>query len=116
MHGLPAAVEIVEAVTQTLGEKPDKVREIKIEMGPNSSIDAEELKLCYEIASRGTLVEGSKLDISLRPGLIECLECGFKEEKNRVDRLPTCSSCASTRIRINGVGIVLKKIFFEGEL
>ncbi len=115
MHGLPVAEEIVETVIRSIGEKPLRVKEIEIEMGPDSTIGSEELEFCLQMASESTVVEGSKINITLKPGLVECLECGKKEQKTQLDRIPTCSSCYSTNIKVEEKGIVLKNIKFEEE-
>ncbi len=115
MHGLPVATEIVETVISSVGEKQSKVKEIDVEMGPDSTIDAEELELCFNVASEGTEIEGSKINITLKPGQVECLDCGKKEQKTHLDRIPVCSSCYSTNLKIEDEGIVLKNITFEEE-
>lgn len=115
MHGLPVAKEIVETVISSIGEKPGKVTEIEVEMGPDSTIDSEELEFCIQMVSESTVVEGSKINITLKPGLVECLECGKKERKTKLDRIPTCSSCYSTNIKVEEKGIILKNIKFEEE-
>lgn len=113
MHGLPVATEIVETVIRSIGEKPVKVKEIDVEMGPDSTIDAEEMKLCFKIASEGTVIEGSNINITLKPGLVECLDCGHKESKTHIDRIPVCAACYSINIKVDDDGIVLRNITFE---
>lgn len=115
MHGFPLAKEIVEQVIHSTKDKKGKVTEIEVEMGPDSTIDAEELELCYNIASEETAIKGSKINIILKHGQIECIDCGHKEKKKRVDRIPTCSKCYSTNIKIEDKGIIIKSIEFEEE-
>ncbi len=109
MHGLPAAQEIVESVINSAQGRSAKVNSVEVEMGPDSTIDPGELELCFEMASKGTMLEGARIKINLIPGNVECLECGLVEQKKRIDRLPTCSSCYSTALKIKGEGIVIKR-------
>ncbi len=113
MHGLPAAKEIVEYAIKSNKEKHGKVLEIEVEMGPDATIDAEELELCFNIASQGTEIEGCKIKINQEAGIVECLDCGKKEEKIQLDRIPACTSCFSTNIKVEDKGIVIKSITFE---
>ncbi len=115
MHGLPLAKEIVEHVISSVGETPGKVITIEVEMGPDATIDTEELELCFNVASEGTKIEKSDISITLKPGLVECLDCGKKEEKTRLDRIPVCSGCFSTNLKVEDSGIIIKHIEFEEE-
>src|SRR3990172_11896506 len=100
MHGLPVAQEIVNTVIRSIKERQGKVRRIQVEMGPDSTIDAQELELCFEIASQGTPIEGSTLNVSLAPGNVTCLDCGKTELRTVVERIPTCQACLGTNLRI----------------
>ncbi len=113
MHGMPAAKEIVEAAQGAAEKEGRTVKSIEVEMGPDAAIDSEELELCFDVASQDTALEGTELKIILKPGLVECLDCGKSEEKTRVDHLPSCPACYSTNLKINGVGIVIKDIVLE---
>ncbi|GBE56839.1 hydrogenase nickel incorporation protein [archaeon BMS3Bbin16] len=110
MHGMPAAKEIVEAAQGAAEKEGRTVKSIEVEMGPDSRLDAEELKLCFDVASQDTALEDTKLKITLKPGLVECLDCGKSEEKTMVDRIPICPACYSPNLKINGIGIVIKDI------
>lgn len=112
MHGLPAAREIVDAVLRLTEGKTGRVSAVNVDLGPDSTIDSEELELCFEVASKDTVLEGSKINIRLVPGEVKCLDCGKVERQVRVNRLPSCSSCLSINLKIDGVGIVLKDIEF----
>ncbi len=115
MHGLRAAEEIVESVLTSIQGKPGRVKSVYVEVGPDSTIDAQELELCFEVASRGTAIEGTRIDIRLKPGTVECLDCGYIEETIYLGHLPHCSSCSGVNIQVNGEGIILTDVVLEDE-
>jgi Zn finger protein HypA/HybF involved in hydrogenase expression len=113
MRGLPVAEAIVNSIISSIEGKFGKVRGIDVEMEPGSIIDAEKRELCFATASKGTEIEDVKINIELKPGTVECRDCGKVEQKTRVDHLPTCPSCYGTDLKIDEVGRVLKDIGFE---
>lgn len=115
MHGLPAAKEIVEKTIAELGNRGGKVKTIEIEMGPNSKISPEELELCFKIASEGTQIEGSEIKVTLKPGVVKCRDCDYTEKKTSLGHFPVCPNCLGTNLRIDGDGILMQNITFEGE-
>jgi|GEM_PF-5586370 len=113
MHGMPAANEIVESVLASASKEKRPIKSIVVEMGPDATISAEELELCYGVASQDTALEKVELKITVKPGMVKCLDCGKSEEKTSVDHLPSCPACYSTNLKISGIGIVIKDIVFE---
>ena len=67
---LAAALE--RATTQGL----DRVGAVRVEISPFSGIDADEVRLCFEQASRGTPAQGASLAVSEMALDARCRACG----------------------------------------
>ena len=64
MHELSIAHEIVETVRRHLPPKvTGPVRSVKLKIGTFNRITEDSLRTCFELASRGTVVQGATLEI-----------------------------------------------------
>lgn len=109
MHGLSFAAGIVKTVEESIKSHTGaEVVEIKVEMSSCLSIDAEELKYCFEIAAKGTSVEGAKLVISEVPAKLRCLNCGSVIELSGAQ-----CRCGSASFAPFEEGVLVKDIRIE---
>ena len=78
MHELGMAMEIVDIVEKSLeGKKVKAVKEVEIDMGDLHKVSPGQMQEVFEMASKGTMVEGAKLKVNIKKGTIKCLACGF---------------------------------------
>ncbi len=78
MHELGLAMGVVEAVKNSLkGHKVKTVREVEIEMGELNNVTPEQMRQVFEIAAKGTIAEGAKLQVKIKEGKVRCLACGY---------------------------------------
>ncbi|MBI2999787.1 MAG: hydrogenase maturation nickel metallochaperone HypA, partial [Deltaproteobacteria bacterium] len=69
MHELSIAHEIVETVRRYLPTGETKpVKRVSLRVGALNRLTPDSLRFCFEAASRGTVVEGAKLDIEETSG------------------------------------------------
>lgn len=69
MHELSIAHEIVETVRRHLpSQGPGLVKRVRLQVGALNRITPDSLRFCFGAASRGTVVEGAKLEIQETPG------------------------------------------------
>lgn len=69
MHELSIAHEIIETVSRHLPMGRTKpVRRVSLRVGALNRLAPDSLRFCFEAASRGTVVEGAKLEIEETPG------------------------------------------------
>ncbi len=86
MHEFSTAQLIVSTVIRVAEENGAKrVTEINIELGEFTLLNPEYLKFGLEVASEGTIAEGAKVNVVIKPGLIHCLECGYEGEARKED-------------------------------
>jgi hydrogenase nickel incorporation protein HypA/HybF len=70
---------IVEAVLEELGKHDvEKVEEVDLVIGEMTFLGRDQLEFAFEIVTRGTLLEGSKLAISEEKVEVRCTSCGYQ--------------------------------------
>jgi hydrogenase nickel incorporation protein HypA/HybF len=122
MHELGMAMEIVEVVTKSLeGHKVKAVKEVEIEMGELHKVHPEQMEQVFEMASKGTVVEGAKLKVKIKKGRVRCLGCGYLggvdvELKHDHKAQPHCPKCEGVSLEIlEGNDIEVRNIEAEVE-
>jgi hydrogenase nickel incorporation protein HypA/HybF len=69
---------IVEAVLEELKKHDvEKVEEVHMVIGEITFLGREQLEFAYEVVTRGTILEGSKLVITDEKVEVRCLSCGY---------------------------------------
>lgn len=79
MHEFSMTSEIVRLVlneAQNRGAK--KVLEVNLVIGKLTLLGIEQIRFSYKLLSKGTILQGSKLKIERRDGMVECDKCGYK--------------------------------------
>ncbi len=85
-----------------------KILSVKVLVGELLMINPEQLQFCFEIASKGTLLEGAKLVIEVEKADAVCISCGKK-----VDSSSWMCSCGGLVDVRGGRDFVLEKIVLE---
>ena len=102
MHEFNIAQTIVDSVLAELkkvNEPNLKLITTRVVIGKLRSIVPDYLQFAYENLSKGTPVEGSKLEVVSPPLNGTCLQCGWTGELKAA--LFECPSCKSTRGKLN---------------
>ncbi len=87
---------LTEGVVRVLEEQAavngyDRVKTVWLEIGELSHVDPHALAFCYEAVARGTIAEGSRLEIVAVPGAAWCMECSASVAvAHRYDACPLC--------------------------
>jgi hydrogenase nickel insertion protein HypA len=101
MHELSVTENIINICSEeALKNKAIKVKEIKILVGELTGLIPESIQYYFDIASRGTKVEGAKLNIIKVPFKIFCNGCKNTSIVNR--GVFTCPVCKGSDIKILG--------------
>lgn len=103
MHELSIAQQLVETVGEALArERSARLLSVRLLVGSLSGVAPEALLFCYDVASRGTALEGSQLQIVSVPATLACESCG-RETPLVEDNLSfACLSCGSVAVRLVG--------------
>lgn len=91
MHELSIAQGVVELCEQHCGGRP--VRVVTLEIGTLSGVVPEALEFCFEAVTKGTLLDGAKLEIESVEATGFCSGCGSVSGiKAYFDSCPCCGA------------------------
>lgn len=115
MHELGVVMHACDQIAAFAAENGiDRIAEVVFEIGEGSGIYEEYVRKCYPVATKGTMLEGSKLIIETIPGMVMCLDCF--EIFNAVEHKGCCPECGSRRKEIlSGTEFNIKEIHVPEE-
>ena len=101
MHEMALSQSLIEVIEeQSRRQDFAKVRSVTVELGCLGHVDAQALRFCFDVVTRRTIAEGSKLIIIDRPGRLACLDCGAIADV--AERIFVCLDCGSERVMLDG--------------
>jgi hydrogenase nickel incorporation protein HypA/HybF len=110
MHELSITQNIVTIATEHAGGLP--VKRVTLEIGSLSAVLPEAICFCFDVCCKGTLLEGSELEIIEIPGLGKCRQCGH--ELGMSEPFGICDRCDSTDLEIiQGTELRIKQMEVE---
>ena len=98
MHELSIATSIVDVVTESAAAYPGaRVKEVRLRVGALASVVEDSLQFCWELATGGSPLAGSKLAINKLPVVVHCEACGIDSKLEGVQsfRCPRCGEIAA---------------------
>ena len=119
MHEFSVTSQIVQSV---LGEaekrKAKKVTAVHLVIGKLTFLGLEQVRFAYEVLTKDTIMEGSKLFIKKQEGLVKCSRCGyeggFKYEDDTLYHVPMptlkCPTCGNLVSITAGKECMIKSI------
>ncbi len=111
MHEFSYAQALVENALRIAESKGAKrVNKVVVEVGSLLLINPEQLRFCYEVVTKNTILEGSELEIENTEALLVCENCG-KEYRE----LSSVCECGGFLKVERGDEFVLKRIVMEVE-
>ena len=103
MHELSIALSLIEAAGEEADRAGPDVRVValRLRLGPLAGVVREALTFSFDVASRGTRIEGARLEIEEVPLAIRCEPCGAEFELASVYplRCPACGLAAPDVVR-----------------
>lgn len=97
MHELSIAMSIIEGATEEAARHPgEKIAVVHLQLGKLSGVVKEALLFSYEVASAGTCLEGSILEINEVPAMIFCAKCKLEKTLPSIQHLccPVCGTAS----------------------
>jgi hydrogenase nickel incorporation protein HypA/HybF len=95
MHELSIANSIIDLASEVAASAgARRVTAVHIRIGSLAGVAAESLTFCYEVASRGTLLDGSRLVVESAPVVIHCPSCERDVELEDLLRF-VCPRCGT---------------------
>jgi hydrogenase nickel incorporation protein HypA/HybF len=90
MHEMAITQSVVDAVCEHAGGR--RVNSVKVEIGVLCAVVPDSMQFCFELATEGTIADGARLDLDVRPGVARCRSCGDQFDLNDWILLCTCGS------------------------
>jgi hydrogenase nickel incorporation protein HypA/HybF len=119
MHELSMASNLIDiAVQEAKKRNATSVLEVNLVVGKFSMLGLEQLRFCYNLLIKNTLLENSKLEVKYEDGKIYCDKCRYegpiqlKEEPEYHIIFPTlvCPKCGNPAEIISGRDCYIKSI------
>jgi hydrogenase nickel incorporation protein HypA/HybF len=119
VHEGTLTTQLVESVLKEAGErKAKKVIEVRLEIGEFTFLNPEQVRFWYEITTKDTIMEGSRLVISEREGTVQCSQCGYEGDFKYVDdpalhvSVPSlkCPRCDAPAKIVEGKDCIIKHV------
>ena len=95
MHELSLAESLIEQVERAVeAAGGGRVTALQLSVGALAGVDADALRFGFDVATRGTRLEGAALEIALLPVIIHCPICDADVELPDIQhfRCPRCGT------------------------
>jgi len=109
MHEMAITESVIAAVSEKVGDR--RVQRVSLVVGRLSGVVAESLYFYFDLATEGTPLEASLLEIIDIPGRARCRSCGAEVELEDMIALCTCGS-ADLEI-LSGEELTIKEVELE---
>ena len=119
MHEFSVTSQIVENVLREAEKhKAKKVAAVHLVIGALTFLGLDQVRFSYRLLVKGTIMEGSKLYIKEKKGVVKCGNCGyegdFKYEDDPVYHVPVptlhCPKCRGVVKIVGGKECIIKSI------
>ena len=99
MHEMSIAQSVLDIILQeSRNHKLNRVISVALKVGDLSAVESESLRFCFELVSKGTLVEGARLDIERIQITCRCRDCGVDFTVKEL--VFSCPACEGPRVEM----------------
>jgi hydrogenase nickel incorporation protein HypA/HybF len=119
VHEFAIATSLVEALFEIAKKQSStKIIEVQLKVGKLRALSLEQLRFSYEVLSKGTLLQGSRLVVEETSGSARCPNCNYAQELPETGDftyhfgLPrmNCPKCATPLILEGGDECLITKV------
>lgn len=118
MHEFSVMTQIVESVLAEAKKRDaHKVEQVELEIGEFTMLGHEQMRFAYEVLSKETILNGSKLEIRTIKGKIKCESCGYEGNAKVAEDAPhrtapvlECPKCHAPARLTEGRDCVIRNI------
>ncbi len=118
MHEYSVMSQIVDSILEEAKKRDaKKVEQVDLEIGDFTMLGDEQMKFAYEVLSKDTILQGSKLQVSHRKGKVKCDQCGYEgdvmiaeDSPHRAVPILECPKCHSPAKIIEGRECFIRNI------
>jgi len=99
MHEMAIVQSIMEILEQQAKiHRATKIVSVALEFGALTAVQPAAVRFAFEVLSNGGIAEGARLDITMVPIKVRCLEGG--KESIMENYQPFCPACSSAAVQI----------------
>ena len=119
MHEFSMTARIVNyTLEEAKKHKAKRVHEVHLQIGKLTFLGLEQVKFSYNMLVKNTIMEGSKLHIEEKDGVVKCSNCGYegnlKYEDDPVYHVPSptldCPKCEGSVNIVGGKECTIKSM------
>jgi hydrogenase nickel incorporation protein HypA/HybF len=119
MHEFSMTTQIVNyTLEEAKKHNAKRVNEVHLLIGKLTFLGLEQVKFAYNLLVKNTILEGSKLHIEEKDGVVQCINCGYtgdlKYKDDPVYHVPsptfTCPKCEGVVNIVGGKECTIKSI------
>jgi hydrogenase nickel incorporation protein HypA/HybF len=118
MHEFSVMTQIVDSVLEEAKKRDaQKVEQVDLEVGEFTMLGLEQLRFAYEVLSKDTILQGSKLEVRTIKGKIKCDSCGYEGSVRIAEDTPhrsvpilECPKCHSAAKIVEGRECIVRNI------
>ena len=100
MHEAAIARRLVGEALERMEGGAGRVTEVEVVLGSSARLSAEAVCEHFQLAARGTRVEGAGVHITWEPGRYWCFDCMF-EFSSRARGAATCPRCGGDALTVD---------------
>ena len=101
VHELSIALSLVDAACEAAAPLGDvRVEALHVRLGALSGVVKEALVFCFDMAARGTRIDGARLDIEDVPVTAYCPQCNAERTLDVAAFALTCSVCGGPLTKV----------------
>ncbi len=101
MHEMSICESLIQIIEgEAAAQKFKQVLAVCLEIGPLAGVELEALHFSYDVVTRGTLAEKSRLDVIELPLNAWCMPCSKNVDVKQ--RFDACPDCGSYQVQITG--------------
>jgi hydrogenase nickel incorporation protein HypA/HybF len=90
VHEMALTQSVVDAVCEHAAGR--RVHSVRLEVGALCAVVPDAMTFCFDLATEGTVADGARLEVDLRPGEARCRRCGAGFELSDPILLCPCGS------------------------
>jgi hydrogenase nickel incorporation protein HypA/HybF len=101
MHEMSLAEGVLQLIEDAARQQNfARVKTVWLEIGQLSGVEVEAMKFCFDAVTRGSLVQGAKLEIIALPGTGWCMGCALSVPMAEV--FGECPHCGGYQMQVTG--------------
>jgi hydrogenase nickel incorporation protein HypA/HybF len=95
MHEMAITQSVVDAVCEHAAGR--RVHSVRLEVGALCAVVPDSMQFCFGLVTEGTVADGARLDLDVRPGSAHCRSCG---REFRLDDPILLCPCGSADVEV----------------